>query len=285
MSAEELRASTSTRLLARPLTPAIGAEIENVDLSQPLSDELFEQIQQALLTYGVIFFRDQPLDPRHLYNFARRFGELDTGGILPKVDGLPGVTVSHNDRDRRPVLNIWHTDSTYVAVPPMGVVLYCDRAPPVGGDTIWASMYAAYDALPAQMKALLADLVAVHETSYEAYLKSVGDKVKVDLGGGARVRSAEHPVVRTHPVTGRKCLFVNSGLTKYIKGLKPIESDTLLGMLYRHCELPEFQVRFRWRARSLAMWDNRCTQHYGVADYWPQERLMYRAPIKGDIPY
>jgi taurine dioxygenase len=201
---------------------------------------------------------------------------------MPAVDGVSEITVFENDRERPAAVNFWHSDLTSLKKPPMGAVLYAHIIPPTGGDTLWSNMYAAFDALSGSMKRFLTSLVAVHAVDPADYGKALGDKVKIVQTG---VRSAEHPVVRTHPVTGRKSLFVNAGSTKSIKDMKASESDALLQMLFRHVELPEFQVRFRWQQHSIAIWDNRCTQHYAVADYWPHRRVMYRAAIDGDAPY
>jgi taurine dioxygenase len=283
-SSRQVANLSAQRIHVMPLTPTIGAEINNVDLAQQIAEETFRQIHAALIDHCVIFFRDQKLAPENVRDLAARFGVLNTDGFLPQMDGLPEVTILQNDEERPPAINFWHTDSTYMQAPVMGVVLYAEHVPSFGGDTIWANMYAAYDALSDHMKRLLSGLSAVHSVSYAAYVKALGDKVKVDKRGGDE-RSAEHPVVRTHPVTKRKCLFVNKATTKYIKGLHTNESDAILQMLYRHVELPEFHIRFRWRPHSIAIWDNRCTQHYAVADYYPQRRLMHRVPIAGDVPH
>ena len=266
----------------RQMTPIIGAEISNVDLSLPLSSQTFQEIHDALMAHCVVFFREQPVTPGQLRDFASRFGVLDVHPYLPNVAGIPEVNLFENDRDRPAATNLWHTDMTFLKEPPMGAVLYAHHIPPIGGDTLWANMYAAYEALSEQMQHFLSGMIAVHEVDYAAYAKALGDQIKVDKDG---VRSAEQPIVRKHPITGRKCLFVNAGGTKHIKGMKKSESGALLQMLFRHVELPEFQVRFNWGPHSIAVWDNRCTQHYAVADYWPERRLMYRVAIEGDKPY
>jgi len=263
------------------MTPAIGAEISNVDLTQPLSDQTFKEIHNALMTHSVIFFRDQQLTAPQLRDFALRFGTLNVHPFLPKVEDIPEITLFENDRERPPSVNVWHADLTALRKPPMGAILYAYVVPPNGGDTLWASMYAVYDALSDDVQRFISTLTAVHSIDSAAYAKALGDRVKVEQQG---VHTAEHPVVRTHPETGRKCLFVNSGDTISITGMKKRESDALLQMLFKHVETPEFQVRFRWQRDSVAFWDNRCTQHYAVADYWPERRVMFRAAIEGDVP-
>jgi taurine dioxygenase len=273
---------TEQEFQVRRMAPAIGAKIEGVDLSERLDEQTLHKIHDALIAHGVIFFRNQVITPANLRDFAARFGRLNIHPYLPKVEGIPELTLLENDHDRPPAVNLWHSDLLFLEEPPLGAVLYAHHVPPCGGDTLWANTYAAYEALSGEMQRFLSGLVTVNQSNYAAYRKALGDEVDVDEG---EVRSAEHPLVRTHPVTGRKCLFMSSGATKYVKGLMARESDALLEMLFRHIQTPEFQVRFRWQRHSVAIWDNRCTQHYAVADYWPERRVMFRAAIEGDRPY
>ncbi len=273
-----------------PATPAIGAHIDAVDLGSDVSDQVFAEIHQALLDHFVLFFSPQNMTPGALSAFAKRFGNLDKSGFVPTLENHPEIIVLSNDRDHPPAVNVWHTDSTFNEVPPRGAVLWARELPPMGGDTMWCSMYAAYDALPDSIKQMLSGLTALHQVDTSMYEKALRKKVTFRTGNSngsngqneIKVVSAEHPVVRTHPETGRKSLFVNSGSTQSINGLSKSESDTILNMLFEHIRTPEFQVRFHWKPNNVVMWDNRCTQHYALADYWPHKRVMYRATIADD---
>jgi taurine dioxygenase len=260
-----------------PLTARIGAEIGGVDLAAPTNRQI-TQIGEALAEHQVIFFRDQTLDYESLKAFGRAFGEL---AIHPGVAGLPDhpeIVAIHADAQSRYVAGEdWHSDLTCNAEPPMGSILYLPTVPEVGGDTMFASMYAAYDALSPRMKAYLAGLTAVHDGDH-VYRPLFPDLDK-------RYPCSTHPVVRTHPVTGRKGLFVNSSYTTKIVELPEAESAAILDFLYRHCANPNFHVRFRWRPHSVAFWDNRCTQHLAVWDYFPQTRSGFRVTVAGDAPF
>ena len=269
------------------LTPAIGAVVHGVDLSQPLSDDRYAAIEQAFLDHQVIFLRNQNLTKEDLKRFGRRFGALNVHPFLPKVDGDPEVILLKNDRERPPAVNIWHSDLTYLPKPPLGAVLLAREIPDVGGDTLWASMTAAYEGLSGEMQERLLGLTGVHRGSLAEYRAALGDKVELDPNSEWADPNpcAEHPMIRTHPVTGRKSLYLSSTDTRSIKGLEPEESAALLEQLFRHAETPEFQVRFRWRVGDVAVWDNRCTQHYATADYWPKARTMHRVTVEGDRPF
>ena len=263
------------------LTPHTGAEVRGVDLSQPLDEATFKEVHAALIDNGVIFFRDQHLTPDQQKAFGRQFGELHLHPAAPSLlEGHPEILVIHADESSKHVAGEnWHSDVSCDLQPPMGSILYMHELPPVGGDTLFASMYAAYEALSEPMKRFLEPLTAMHEGEH-VYRGRYG----VNDSGRVFPR-AEHPVIRTHPVSGRKALFVNGGFTTRIKQLTRPESDALLQLLYRHVETPEFHCRFRWQVNSVAFWDNRCVQHHAMWDYYPQRRHGHRVTIKGDTPF
>jgi taurine dioxygenase len=263
------------------LTPHTGAEIRGVDLAQPLDERTFKEIHDALIDNGVIFFRDQRLTPDQQKAFGRLFGELHMHPAAPSLlEGHPEILVIHADETSKHVAGEnWHSDVSCDREPPMGSILYMHELPPVGGDTLFASMYAAYEALSEPMKRFLEPLTAWHEGEHVYRGRyGVNDTGKV-------FPRAEHPVIRTHPVSGRKALFVNSGFTTRIAQLKRAESDAVLQFLYRHIETPELHCRFRWQVNSVAFWDNRCVQHHAMWDYFPQRRHGHRVTIKGDAPF
>jgi taurine dioxygenase len=263
------------------LTPLVGAEIRGVDLSRPLEERTFKEIHAALVDNGVIFFRDQHLTPDQQKAFGRLFGELHMHPAAPSLlQGHPEILVIHADEKSKHVAGEnWHSDVSCDLEPPMGSILYMHELPPVGGDTLFASMYAAYEALSEPMKRFLEPLTAMHEGEHVYRGRyGVNDTGKI-------FPKAEHPVIRTHPVSGRKALFVNGGFTTRIKQLARPESDALLHFLFRHVETPEFHCRFRWQIDSVAFWDNRCVQHHAMWDYYPQRRHGHRVTIKGDRPF
>jgi taurine dioxygenase len=277
--------TTYRHISVQPVAGTLGAEIHNVNLRN-LNDAEFAEIRAALLEHQVIFFRDQELTRDQHKAFGRRFGALHVHPFLQplKEEGHPEFLILESDAKHPFVAEAWHSDVTFQETPPLGSVLRCVAVPEFGGDTMWASMYAAYDALSDTMQRLLGDLVAIHDTSRTFSRESY----RIDHIGGKRaeqVVSAEHPVIRTHPETGRKALFVNSTFTHSIKGMKSAESTALLDFLYRHIESPDFSCRFRWRTNSMAMWDNRCTQHRVLADNLAAYRRMERITIMGDKPF
>ncbi|WNG26135.1 taurine dioxygenase [Cystobacter fuscus] len=271
-----------------PLNPALGAVVEGIDLREPLSNSNRDAIEQALLRHQVLFFRDQPLTPQQQAAFAARFGELHIHPIYPNIPEQPQVlvldTAVTDVRDNA----IWHTDVTFLETPALGAVLAAKKLPPYGGDTLWASSSAAFDALSKPMQKLLDGLTALHDLTRSFPLERFG-ATQEDLARYEEARRKNpprpHPVVRTHPVTGRKGLFVNDGFTTRINELEPAESDALLRFLFAHSTRPEFSIRWRWRENDVAFWDNRVTQHYAVDDYRPQRRVMHRATILGDKPF
>ncbi len=270
-----------------PLNPVIGAEIHGVDLSKPLGEATFKEIEAAMHEYLVIFFRDQDLSPDAHMDFAARFGELEPPHpFFPKIESHPQISVLENDEERPPETNYWHTDVTWREKPPLGSVLFGADIPPCGGDTLWANMYAAYDRIPDDLKTKLEGMRAMH--SIEVFDASENYENAKDKEAFSEILKKfppqSHPVVRTHPVTGRKALFVNSIFTQYIEGMNRAESDAVLQTLFDIVKLPEVQVRFSWTKGGVAVWDNRATQHYAVADYWPRYRRMHRITINGDRP-
>lgn len=262
------------------LTPIIGAEIGGVDLTKPLGNQAIAEIHRALAEHLVIFFRDQRITPDQHLAFGRLFGELHIHPAAPAEPGRPELMIIHADKDSpRANGEGWHSDVSCESEPPMGSILHIRTCPREGGDTLFASMYAAYEALSDRMKRYLDGLTAIHDG--EGYR---GQYANYGIADKPSYPRAEHPIVRTHPVTGRKALYVNRGFTRRIVGVSTDESDGILRYLYDHAENPLFQCRFRWRANSMAFWDNRCVQHRAMWDYWPETRSGYRVTIKGDRP-
>ncbi|MBS0558546.1 MAG: TauD/TfdA family dioxygenase [Proteobacteria bacterium] len=265
------------------VTPHLGAMISGVDITGPLSNSQVEELHKALADHLVLFFRDQRFTPDSQKRFGRLFGELHTHPNTPGIPGHPEVMPIHADANSKRVAGEWwHSDVSCDPEPPLGSILYLHTVPPCGGDTLFASMYAAYDALSPRMKAYLDGLTAFH--SGERLYRRTNRLLNIDDTGRV-FPSAVHPVVRTHPVTGRKALFVNRTFTYRINELPDDESDGVLSFLYDHAEKPDFQVRFRWEPHSVAFWDNRSAQHLAIWDYFPQVRSGMRVTIKGDAPY
>ena len=271
----------------RPYSGAIGGLVEGIDLCRPLDDATFERLQQALLEYEVLFFRDQPLEPAHHAELADRFGQPQLHEAYDHVEGYPQITILENDRERPSKIEMWHTDMTFRPCPPLGSILHGVIIPEKGGDTMFASMSAAYEGLSDRMKSMLSGLTAVHDFTYgfkESLAEPGGRERLADMV--AANPPVEHPVIRTHPISGKKCLYVNSLFTVRIKGMHERESRALLEFLYRHVTTPEYTCRFDWQPNSVAFWDNRITQHKPVNDYWPAHRKMQRITIDdGERPY
>lgn len=277
----------------RPIAGALGAEVFGLDLSQPLSDAGFAQVQQALHDHLVIFFRDQALTPEQHKAFSQRFGGLLEVPFIRALNGHPEILPVMRGKEQKTKRNfggLWHTDMSYTEEPPLGSALYARVIPPYGGDTMWASMYAAYDGLSDKLKEVLQSLRAIHSParSYGANGAVVnnGDPAhKMDVRTDERA-SAEvsHPVVRVHPATGRKALYVNRTYTVRFEGMTEEESTPLLDYLFEQAARPEYTCRFRWQAGSLALWDNRCTQHLAMNDYDNFDRELHRTTIAGDAP-
>lgn len=265
---------------------ALGAELDGVDLAQPLSPDLAGDIRAALLEHQVIFFRDQPLTPSQFMQFAHAMGEPIEYPFVRGLDGYPCVIeVKKLEHERVNFGGIWHSDTTYLERPPMGSMLLAREVPPYGGDTLFASQYLAWDALSATMQNLLDGLTGISSSAKADVSRTREDRRKTDGRDAAPAEiSAEHPVVRTHPETGRKALYVNIAHTTGIKGMTAEESAPLLEFLFAHQIRPEFTCRFSWQQGSLAFWDNRCVQHNPVNDYHGHRRVMHRITLAGDRP-
>lgn len=269
-----------------PLSPTIGAEVGGVDLGTPMHDDLRAELHRALLEWKVLFFRDQDITREQQRAFASRWGELHQHPFFKHVYGgqsetdVDVVTLAKG-ADLPGLENEWHSDVTWHATPPFGAVLRAVEVPEVGGDTLWLDAAAAYDCLPEALRTRIDGLTAIHD-----WTTTFGTGMEPDaVAELAEVfPPVEHPVVRVHPETGRRTLFVNSIFTQRIVGLDPDEGDRLLAELYRRADRPEFQCRFRWTVGAVALWDNRATQHYAASDYHPQVRVMDRISIAGDRP-
>jgi len=279
-------------LEVQPLAGALGAEIVGVDLAQPLEPRQFAEIRRAFREYLVIFFRDQDLTPQQHEAFTARFGPLSRVPYVKPLDDHPHIIAVLKEADERKISvfgGAWHSDFSFLDEPPLGSVLYALETPSYGGDTLWSNMYAAYDALSAGMQRLLDDLVALHSGSVygvDGVSKDLRTSRSIAISRNNPEADAEHrhPVVRLHPDTGRKALFVNPIYTTRFDGMTREESAPILNFLYALATQPEFTCRFRWQARSLALWDNRCAMHYAINDYDGQRRLMHRTTIAGDRP-
>jgi len=267
-----------------PIAGALGAEIAGINLSRPLAADAVAAIRRALLEHLVIFFRGQNLEPQHQLAFARAFGEPLAYPQLKGLPDFPFITpVVKLEHERVNFGGVWHSDTTYLERPPMGSMLYAIEIPPCGGDTLFANQYLAYESLSEGLKRALDGLVGVNTSVKAQASKTREDRMRA-AGEELKVLVGEHPVVRTHPETGRKALFVNVGHTERFKGWSEEESRPLLEYLFAHQVRPEFTCRFRWQPGSLAFWDNRCTQHNPVNDYHGHRRVMHRVTLAGDAP-
>ena len=275
---------TDSALEVLPLTPAIGAEIRGVDLRRPLEPATVQAIERALLDHLVLFFRGAAITPEQQIAFARCFGAISIPPFAPRYGSNPELIVLDQKSPRGEGADNWHSDNTFMPEPPMGSILRAVELPPLGGDTCFASMYAAYEALSPPLQRLLAGLRAVHDLTRPLQKGIAAGHTTAKLEELQRQwPPVEHPVVRTHPVTGRKALFVNGNSTTRILGLGERENELLLPFLVDHVRSPEFQCRFRWEVGSIAFWDNRSTQHFAVPDY-AERRVMHRVTIAGDRP-
>jgi taurine dioxygenase len=269
-----------------PLSGALGAEIGGVDLAGPLDDATIAAIRRVWLEYGVIFFRDQNLPEARFLAFARRFGAVIEYPFVKGLEGFPEIIpVVKLEQERVNFGGIWHSDTSYLEAPPMGTMLIAREVPPRGGDTLFASAYLAYETLSEGMRRMLDGLVAVSSSAKADVSRTREDRVRASVRPDAKAEySAEHPVVRTHPETGRKALYVNVGHTLRFRDMTEAESAPLLSYLFAHQTRPEFTCRFRWRPGSIAFWDNRCTLHNPINDYHGYRRVMHRITLAGDTP-
>ena len=267
----------------KPATALIGGYVSGVDLTQPLAPQQVDDLSHALAEHNVLFFREQPeLTPRQQIDFSQNFGALHIHPAAPHYEGHPEVIVIHTHKDSQ-VNNGggWHTDVSCDVEPPLGTVLQLHMLPNTGGDTLFANMYAAFEALSDSMKDFLRGCTAMHESEH-VYRGRYSDRGVDDTGKS--FPSAVHPVVRTHPVSGREALYVNRGFTTKFLDMEALESDALLNFLFTHLEQPQFQVRYQWEQNSIAFWDNRCALHHAMWDYYPETRRGFRVTIKGDKP-
>jgi len=270
----------TSNITVSPLTPAIGAEIENIDLRQTSSDDIAD-IRAALLEHKVVFFRDQTLTQAEHISFAREFGDLEIHPATPKSQSNPEVLHIAHGPESKGKENFWHSDVTWREKPSLGSILKAVEVPAVGGDTLFANMVMAYELLPDDIKEVITGRVAVHDIArvFAGRLNKSAEELR------ERYPPMEHPIVRTHPETGESVLYVNTAFTSHIKDMEEGDSARLLRKLYRTAANPEIQCRFRWQPGSLAFWDNRASQHFASSDYFPQVRKMERVTIAGDRPY
>jgi len=265
---------------------ALGAEIHGMDLNRPMPEDLKAEIRNLLNEHEVLFFRDQHIEPVQQRDLAGIFGPLQTHPAYRTVDGLPEVMILESNRENPSKIEVWHSDMTFRKHPPSVSVLRGIVIPEIGGDTLWASMTAAYAALSPGMQQYLEGLIAVHDFSF-GFRESLAEP-----GGRERLAQAvadnppvRHPVIQVHPETGKKVLFVNALFTTHIEGIPPLESAEVLRFLFAHAALPELTCRFRWQPNSIAIWDNRSTQHKPVNDFFPATRRLHRVVSEGDRPY
>jgi taurine dioxygenase len=274
--------SISPQITARRISGSLGAEVHGVGSLAKASDETIARIRELWLEHSVIFFREQPLEPKDFVAFARRFGDVVHYPFLKGLDEAPEViTVAKREDERVNFGGLWHTDTAYLEQPPMATMLVAREVPPFGGDTLFASSYAAYEALSDSMKKLLEPLKAINSSAKAEKTRTREDR---KAGEERKVLEGVHPVVRTHPETGRKALYVNGGHTLRFEGMSEDESAGLLAYLFEHQVRPEFTCRFQWESGSIAFWDNRCALHNPVNDYHGYRRIMHRVTLAGDTP-
>ncbi len=271
----------------RPIAGALGAEIAGVDLAHDLSDETVAEIRRAWLDRLVIFFRDQRLPPADYVRVARRFGGVVEYPFIKGLEGFPEITpVIKLEHEKTNFGGLWHSDTSYLEEPPMATMLLARELPPYGGDTLFANTYLAYEALSDGMKRLLDGLIAINSSVKADASRTREDRMKQSVKPDAKKEYvAEHPVVRTHPETSRKALYINGGHTVRFRDMTEAESAPILNFLFQHIVRPEFTCRFRWEVGSLALWDNRCTQHNPINDYHGFRRVMHRITLAGDKPH
>jgi alpha-ketoglutarate-dependent taurine dioxygenase len=284
---------TYQSISVRPISGALGAVVEGINLSKDLDNATASDLHKALLDHCVIFFRNQHLTPEQHLRLGRRFGTLNVHEFVEAMPNHPEIlVVAKKENDKRNFGGGWHSDVTYLDEPALGSILYALEVPAYGGDTMFANQYLAYETLSAGMKRLLDGLAAIHSARHIYGVGADNDYARMDGLGAMKIlrseaahRETEHPVVRTHPETGRKCLYVNRNFTIRFKDMTVEESRPLLQFLFEHAVRPEYTCRFRWEAGSIAFWDNRCVQHYALNDYDGYRRVMHRVTINGDRPF
>ena len=276
----------SNTLRIDSISGALGAEVDGVDLSRPLGDGTVALLRRALLDHLVLFFRDQHLSPADLLAAARQFGAPIEYPFVKGIDGFPEVIeVAKLEHERVNFGGVWHSDTTYLETPPMGTLLLAREVPSTGGDTLFANMYLACETLSEGIRDALARLTAINSSAKANASRTREDRIRAaPKERGDQVLEAEHPVLRTHPETGRKALYVNIAHTLRFGGMTEAESAPLLRYLFEHQIKPEFTCRFRWRPGSLAFWDNRAAQHNPINDYHGYRRIMHRVTLAGDRP-
>jgi taurine dioxygenase len=275
------------RIKLRPISGSLGTEIHGVNLAEDLDDEIFAEIKQALLEYLVIFFRNQKITPDQQIAFGRRFGDLHIHPFIPNLPGHKEIIrlwAKSGDEDNLRLANAWHPDLSYTNDPPLAAILRAVQVPSRGGDTMWVNLYKAYDTLSDRMKEIIQDMTAVHDVTKTYRRQELQSK-----GGAERYWNTfqkappvEQSLVKVHPETGKKLLYISQLTTTHIVGLHPPESDAMLDMFFKHLDWKELQCRFYWEKDSVAMWDNRCTVHYAVRDY-TEVREMHRVTVLGDV--
>jgi taurine dioxygenase len=279
----------------RPLSRAAGAEVTGIDLKRPPAPEVLASLQKALGENGILLFRDADLTPEQHIAFSRAFGPLESHVVGEfNLAGHPEIFIVSNVKEEGKLKGAvyagqyWHSDLSYMAKPSMGSLLLCQEMPEIGGDTMWANMYLAYENLSDTMREFLGGLKAIHDYShaYDTYFAHLKERPPLTPEQRAKTPPVVHPMVRTHPVTGRKALYVNPGFTTGIVGLPQEESQPILDFLFRHSTRPEFIYRHKWRVHDMIFWDNRCTMHYALSDYdFSVRRHMHRTTVAGDAPY
>lgn len=286
-AADMERALANAPFEIEPVGRTIGAEVRGLDLNGKLSDQQFESLEAALIQHKVVYLRDQHISTQRHVEIGRMFGELEVHPFRPQGE-FPEIMKLDNHKDN-PVLStdVWHSDTTFRRCPTKYSILRCLRIPKTGGDTLWADMTAAYDGLSAAMKGMIDNLRAVHDfKNFRVLYKDGSEEKQEELRKMEKLYpNPSHPVVRTHPVSGRKVLYVNPQFTLRIEDINDDESQALLELLYRQAQVPEYQFRLRWQPGTIVFWDNRSTQHYAANDYYPDRRTMERVAVVGDEPF
>ena len=268
------------------LSPELGAEISGIDLSKDFNEEIQNKIYNDLIRYKVLFFRDQNITPQFHIEFAKSFGLIEEPHpVYPHVDGFPEIVLLENDKDNPPDTDEWHTDVTFKNDPPFASVLYSKITPEVGGDTLWSSLSKIYDALPNELKGQIENLRAIHDMGSfrNNYMNDDDKESSIKLNKGFQeFGNAVHSVVKEHPISNERFLYINPSFTSQIVGMTTTDSNNLLSYLFNFMCKPEFQIRFKWTPNTLAIWDNRCTMHYAIGDYMPDKRVMHRVTVLND---